>query len=262
MSEWLKGGEATALAGAPKPQKLPQPQVSPKQYPFPWKFVRSVFPHIPRRSRASQDKACAAILQYLDPEPIIEGFERIPGDPRFIVVANHYQRKGLWIAYAGAAITRVMAIRFGPSEAVVRWVVTANWPPLRIGRFQIPSPGDVLLPRVAHALWCYDVPFAGSDPAHTAKAIRTLVRDARTGDIPIGLFPEGVAGTAERMAPPLPGTGRLIGMLAQLGYPVLPVRIYETDRVTIRFGCPVPVHEVLAASDPAELAMRRVAELV
>jgi len=262
MSEWLKGGEATALAGTPKPQRHPQPQVSCRHYPFPWTFLRSVFPHIPRGSRASQDEASAAILRYLDPEPIIEGFERIPANPRLVVVANHYQRKGLWIAYAGAAITRVMAIRFGPSDAVVRWVVTANWPPLRIGGLRIPSPGDVLLPRVAHALWCYDVPFAGSDPAHTAKAIRTLVRDARTGNCPIGLFPEGVTGSAERMAPPLAGTGKLIEILARLGYPVLPVRIYETDRVTVRFGCPVPADEVLAASDPAALAMRRVAELV
>lgn len=261
MSEWLKGGEATALAGAPKPQEQPQRNLPPKHYPFPWAFLRSVFPHIPRGSRLSQDAASATIVRYLDPEPIIEGFERIPLDPRFVVVANLYQRKRLWIGYAGAVITRVMRIRFGGSDPAMRWVVTANWPPLRIGSMRVPSPCDVLLPRVAHALWCYNVPFAGPNPGQTERSIRAVVRDAPRGNCPIGLFPEGVTRAAGRIGPPLPGTGRLIDMLARVGYPLLPVRVYETDRLTIRFGCPVPPSTVLAASDPAELAMARVAEL-
>ena len=69
------------------------------------------------------------------------------------------------------------------------------------------------------------------------------------------------AGTADEIVEPLPGTNRLISMLARLGYGVLPARVYETDRLTVRFGCHIPTKELLSAPAPAELAMRRVADL-
>jgi hypothetical protein len=236
--------------------------VSDKIYPTPWDFIAALFPHVPRHTRASLDHLSELLVRRMNPEPAIEFSDRIPSSPRFVLAANHYQRKGLWIAYPAAAIMRALFTRFGPREPVIRWIVTANWPPWRIGPLRIPSPGDVLLPRVAHAVWSYDVPFAGSDPAHAAASIRQLLRDARTASQPFGLFPEGVTGTAGRIAPPLPGTDRLIAMLAKQGFPVLPARIYETDRVVVRFGYPVPPSELLTAANPAELAMTRIRDLL
>ena len=89
--------------------------------------------------------------------------------------------------------------RYGPVDPPVRWIVTANWPPLRMGPWKLPSPGDWLLPRVAQALAAIPVAFAGTNPEFTARTLRRLLRDARTLDCPIGLFPEGAAGTAGRL---------------------------------------------------------------
>jgi 1-acyl-sn-glycerol-3-phosphate acyltransferase len=236
--------------------------VSDKNYPAPWDFIAALFPHVPRLTRASHDRLSTLLVRRMDPAPVIEFSERIPSSPRFVLAANHHQRSGLWIAYPAAAIMRALFAKFGEREPIIRWIVTANWPPWRIGPLRIPSPGDVLLPRVAHAVWSYDVPFAGSNPARAAASIRQLLRDARTASQPFGIFPEGVAGTAGRIGPPLPGTDRLISMLAKQGFPVVPVRIYETDRVIIRFGDSIPPNELLSAANPAELAMTRIRELL
>src|SRR4051812_18995594 len=56
-------------------------------------FFRSVFPHVARATRASLDEASAALVRELSPKPLIECADLLPRNPRFVVVANHYQRK-------------------------------------------------------------------------------------------------------------------------------------------------------------------------
>ncbi len=229
-----------------------------KRYPMPWDFVATLFPHVPRLSRASLERCSSILVRRLEPPPLIEDAGNMPDDPRFVLAANHYQRKGLWIAYSAAAITRAVIAKFGPGDPVIRWIVTANWPPWRLGPLQVPSPGDILLPRVANALWSYDVPFAGSDPRRAAASLRRLLRDARTARQPFGIFPEGATAHAGRIEAPLPGTNRLLALLAKDGFAVLPARIHETDRLTVRFAKIIPARDLLGASSAAELVMDRI----
>jgi hypothetical protein len=126
----------------------------------------------------------------------------------------------------------------------------------------VASPGDWLLPKVAHALHCYPVSFAGSNPAFTAASLRRLLRDATRIDRPIGLFPEGVAGSAGVLTDPLPGVERLVRQLARLGLPAVPAGISESGRFVLRFGRTVPAEELLAAPDAARLLMGRIGELI
>ncbi len=232
------------------------------RYGVPWRTVFSLTPHILHHTRTSVDEFTAAVVARVNPPPIYEGLDNLPPDPRFLLVANHYQRKGLWILHPASALTQAVARRYGPTEAPIRWIVTANWPPIRLGPLRVPSPGDWLLPRVAHALHCYPVSFAGSDPTRTALSYRRLIREARAIERPIGLFPEGVAGIADRLNDPLPGVERLIAQLARTGLPALPAAIGETgDRLILRFGPPVPPDEILAAPDAARLLMSRIAGL-
>ena len=121
--------------------------------------------NIRKGTRTSVDEFTAKIAAHIQPPPLIEGV--LPGDPRFILAANHYQRKGLWILHTATVLTRAIRDRYGEGDPPVRWMVTANWPPIRVGPLSFPSPGDWLLPRVAHALWCYPVSFAGVNPAFT-----------------------------------------------------------------------------------------------
>lgn len=182
----------------------------------------------------------------MQPPPVIEGLERLPEDPRFVLAANHYQRKGLWILHPASALTQAAVQRYGAMEPPVRWLVTANWPRWRCGPFSFRSPGDLILPRVAHALWCYPVSFHGADPLFTARSLRLLLRELPHLQCPIGIFPEGVAGTAGRIGPALPGVDRLLRLIRR---PVVPAWIGERDsRLVVRFGTPVaPETDVMSA---------------
>jgi 1-acyl-sn-glycerol-3-phosphate acyltransferase len=200
------------------------------------------------------------IVSRMNPPPLVEGLDNLPESSKFVLTANHYQRKGLWILHVAAALSQAIANRY-PSVAdpPVRWMVTANWPPIRLGSWTIASPGDWLLPRVAHALHCYPVTFAGSNPRFTARTIRRILTDAATMQSPLGIFPEGVAGSASELGPPLPGVDRLLQQLAKRGLPIVPALVSENaGRLTLKFGAPEPADVVLDSPDAAQLAMNRI----
>ncbi|MBS1827839.1 MAG: hypothetical protein JST93_21190 [Acidobacteria bacterium] len=233
----------------------------PLQYGAPWGAIYRMWPSIASGSRYSVDVFSREVVSRMQPPPRSEGMENIPADPGFLICANHYQRKGMWILHPASAITQSIRAKRGPSEAPVRWVVTANWPKWRLGSWQVPNPGDWLLPRVAHALHCYPVSFAGANPAYTARSLRRLLQDARSLNAPIGLFPEGVGGAAGRIGEALPGVERLIQMLARQGVRVLPVGIREENRLVIRFGTMIEPGLLAEAGDAARLVMGRIADL-
>ncbi len=210
----------------------------PVTYPVPWDLVFGLTGHIRRGTRRDLNDFTARVVERMQPPPLVEGLEHLPEDPRFVLVANHYQRKGLWILHPASVLTQAIVARYGPLNPPVRWLVTANWPRWRMGPFSFRSPGDLLLPRVAHALWCYPVSFHGADPAFTARSLLRLLRELSSIACPIGVFPEGVAGVAGKLGPALPGIDRL---LRRIGRPVVPARIGEHGgRLGVRFAPPVP----------------------
>ena len=221
--------------------------MTPQSHPVPWKQVLALTRHIRDGSLAPMGRLYADIASRLVPVPEIVGEDRLPAQSRFLLVANHYQRPGLWIAYPAALIADVISRHYRIPDLPVRWLVTANWPRWRLGPWRFPSPGDWLLPRVAAATGCFSIPFAGSDPMHTARSLRRLLREVATSPCPIGLFPEGVAGQAGRPAPPLPGVDRLIRRLAGTGLPAVPVHIDEIDgRLSVSFLETVPAVDVFS----------------
>ncbi len=239
------------------------PQIPSIRYPVPWDQVFSLWRHVADGTRRNVDDFSAKIVAKMDPGPVYEGLENLPADPRFLLVANHYQREGLWIIHVASALTQAIANRYGrETDPPVRWVVTANWPPWKLGPWTLPSPGDILLPKVAHALSCFPVGFAGANPAYTARTIKRILRAVPTLNRPIGLFPEGVAGSAGLLHPPLEGVDRLIALLAKRGWPALPVGVSEAGRFVIRFGKLVDAEELIQTGDAAGLLMGRVSQLL
>lgn len=234
----------------------------PISYPVPWDVIYGLTPHLANGTQESIDEFTRKVVAKMEPPPVYEGLENLPDHPRFVLVPNHYQRKGLWILHSASAVTRAIRHKYGPGDPPVRWVVTANWPPIRLGPIRIPSPGDILLPRVAHALCCYPVSFAGNNPKFTAQSIRRILKDARTMDRPIGIFPEGVAGVAGHITEPLPGVDRVLAHLGKLGLPAVPCGIREAGRFYIRFGEPIPPQVLASAEDAARLCLDAVKRLV
>ncbi len=231
-------------------------------YPIPWRLVFGLGPHIAKGTRTSVDSFSAGIVAQMQPEPQIRGRENLPESACFVLVANHFQREGMWILHPAAVLTQAIRKHYGPGDPPVRWVVTANWPRIHVGPLSFASPGDLLLPRVAHALHCYPVSFAGCNQAFTARSIRRILREAPKSGRPLGLFPEGVAGAAGKISQPLPGVDRLLLHLAKAGMPVVPAGVSEDGRLIVHFGVVIGTREVMAAADPAALAMQRVSELM
>lgn len=235
----------------------------PIRYPVPWDQVMSLFPHVKNGTRRNVDDFSGKIVSKMTPGPVFQGLEHLPENPRFILVANHYQREGLWIIHVASALTQAIADRYGrQTDPPVHWMVTANWPPIKVGPWRFPSPGDWLLPRVAHALSCFPVSFAGNNPAYTASTLKRILKASDHLKRPIGIFPEGVAGAAGRLTDPLPGIERFLPLLAKRGWPAVPAGISEEGRFLIRFGEMVRPEEILAAPDAAKLLMARVARLM
>jgi hypothetical protein len=223
----------------------------------PWRQVFALTPHIGQRTRYSVRRFTEESVRVLQPAPEVLGLDQLPVSPRFVLAANHYQRPGLWILHPCSVITVALQRHYELDDPPIRWIVTANWPPWKLGGLTIPSPGDWLLPRVAHALHCYPVSFAGTDPALTARSYRALLKDL---DRPLGLFPEGVHGTAFHEADPLPGVERLILLLAKKNWPVVPCHITENeDRLQVRFRETMQPAEILkAGGQAARLVMDRI----
>lgn len=234
----------------------------PVQYAVPWDLVFGLTPHIANGTRRDVDDFSASVVARMDPAPVFENLENIPTAGKFLVIPNHFERPGVWILHSASAVTQGVRQVLGPGNPPVHWVVTANWPPMRVGPWTIPSPGDILLPKVAHALHCFPVSFARLNPGFTAASIRRLLKAAPTLVRPIGIFPEGVAGTADHIADPLPGVERLIAHLAKLGYAAVPVGIREEDRLIVRFGTAISSSELAASSNAAQLLMNHVRQLV
>lgn len=228
-----------------------------KQYPVPWRQVFALTSHIGRGTRYSVRRFTEESRKLLQPEPEVAGLENLPAGPRFLLAANHYQRPGLWILHPCSVITVALQRHYMLADPPVRWIVTANWPPWKLGPLTLPSPGDWLLPRVAHALHCYPVSFTGTNPALTARSYRALLKEI---DRPLGLFPEGVQGTAAAIGDPLPGVERLVLLLAKKGIPAVPCRISEKEnRLQVRFHETLQPEELLAAGEhAARLLMDRI----
>jgi hypothetical protein len=232
-------------------------------YPIPWDLVFGLWPNMLHRTATSVDAFSAGICSRIQPEPLITGWENLPLSPRFVLAANHYQRPGLWIMHAASVLTQAIRKHYGPGDPPIRWMVTANWPPIKLGPLRFRSPGDILLPRVADALACYPVSFAGSNPAYTARSLRRILREAPHLDRPLGVFPEGVGGIAGKLSDPLPGVARLFSLLAKHGLPVQPAGISERQgRLAVRFGTGISCAEITAAPEAGQLAMQRIAQLV
>jgi hypothetical protein len=233
----------------------------PLSYPVPWRVIARLGPHIAQGTRSDVGNIYRDFVSRMKPGPLVQGLEHLPASPRFILAANHYQRKGLWIAHIASVLACGLADRYN-STPPIRFLVTANWPRWHIGPLTLPSPGDVLLPRVAHAAWCYAVPFSGTNPTITGRSLRRLLKDASHLQCPIGVFPEGADATAGKLQPPLEGIGRLLSLLAERGWPVQPAGVSESGRFIVKFGRTISTDEVRRALNPGQLVMDRIRDLV
>ncbi len=213
-----------------------------------------------RRSFAGDGKAVMAANPY---PRRLEGLENVPRAGPFILVMNHYNRPGLRPQICGFIISATIA-DLRPREPEIAWVFAEE-----LERFiyaPLPVPAWLMrwmFRRLAQMYGLVAMPRQWRRPMERAVALRRLLQILATR--PIGLTPEA-AGPGILQKPP-PGTGLLLSRLAEPGYPLLPVGIYEEadGTLVIKFGPPfhLDAGEVAAkererwASDAVMIAIGR-----
>jgi len=214
----------------------------------------------------------ADAMEYIDavrPSPVIEGEENIPATGPFCAVANHYERRGLWIGFPSSLLVAAVARR-RPGEPPLHIAVVDQ---TRLWEGRVPVPGTRwAYRRVAVCYAMVTIPARESDTAGRAAAMRRLARLAlappRGRGEPICFYPEGEAGTASGMTDALPGTGAFLALLGRAGVPILPVGFAEVgDRLLGRIGRPFSLSIAPASGDERDrmarrMAMERIAALV
>jgi len=222
-----------------------------------------------RRGETSLLGDAADIVAATRPAPLLDGAERIPAAGPFVAVANHCQRRGLWIGFPSALLTRAVADR-RPGAPPLHWAIVAETR-LRGGRLVVPGTAWAYR-EVARCYEMVELPprldRVGGRAAGLIRLARLALPPPRGRGEPIALYPEGESGTAAGLGHALPGTGSFLALLAAGGVPTLPVGFAEVDgRLTARIGTPF----LLSTSggdrgrrdaDARDEVMRRLAALV
>ncbi len=179
----------------------------------------------------------------MNPRPVIEGEDNIPADGRFIIVANHYNRLGLWIVLCGCAISVAVARRRATRDDV-RWVITSEWQNERLLGLPVPATlYRIAFGRTTGMFGMITMPVAPKDVRGRAAAlleIRSVLRPREGGrDGVVGIFPEHTEVPGLPLHEARKGTGLFFLYLSESGVPILPVGLAEIGGVLrVRFGPP------------------------
>lgn len=220
------------------------------RYPFPWDRFLGLMRDVPA-GRRSLLADCRAMVSRVEPPPLVDGAHLIPAAGPLVVAANHYQRRGLWIAWPGALITVAVATR---RDETLCWLVTGGlrWMQWRDAGPEVPGTRR-LFRRVASTYGMTALPLTGR--MERAAAIRSWLDRAEEARA-LGVFPEGLAGGSGGLRAPERGFDVLCHVLARSSVPFLPCGVFEREgRLHVYFGEPVCARE-------GDEVMRAIAQLL
>jgi hypothetical protein len=227
-------------------------------YPFPLRITLKICFAILKCKPLSFREDALQAVRSLSSQFLILGKEFIPSRGPCLVTVNHYHREGFSAWWIPFAISSAIPID-------VHWLITAAW------RFEGKLMSKVLeyfsrkiIRGIARVYGFTTTPPMPPDPGEVkegAASIRKLLKFADTHPQAfIGLAPEGRDSISGELLPPPPGSGRLIGHLANRGYCILPAAIYEAlsqkkgtapSCLVLRFG-PAYTIEIPRQASPQE----------
>lgn len=183
------------------------------------------------------------VVRHMPVPPLVRGSDRIPEAGGFMVVGNHYERPGLWMAWPALLISHVVRERTGTD---VHWVAIQEWE--RFTLHGVPIPRAVTRAVFERAFRTYGIiamPLPDAPAAARAGSMRSAAHDVKRGGI-LGLMPEGTIGPTPELLPARVGAGSFLLFLAGSGARLLPVGIFEEEgRLVTEFG--EPFHLALPA---------------
>jgi 1-acyl-sn-glycerol-3-phosphate acyltransferase len=168
--------------------------------------------------------------------PVALDTDLVPRNGSFVIVGNHYERPGLWMAWPAVFVSRVIAETTGHE---VRWIAIQEWEDFSLLRIHIPR--GLIRRLFERAFGTYGIiPMAPPDAPRAARAasMRAAVEELRRGQV-LGLMPEGTVGSTPELLAAREGAGSFLLLLAATGAQILPVGLYEKDdSLVARFGEP------------------------
>lgn len=206
-----------------------------QNHPFPLGLSLRILASVALAWPRSFATVAERLLASFRPEPRVEDAHHIPPAGPFILVANHYERPGLSLAWGVLVATWAISRRCPGAE--VHWVASAEWQghPLWV----LPVPDLFwrwLFARGAKSYRFLLIPPQAGKVRERAGAIRSAQKLALQGGI-IGIAPEGESGDGLREA--RLGSGSFLLLLSRGEIPLLPVGISEREGIlTAAFGPP------------------------
>jgi 1-acyl-sn-glycerol-3-phosphate acyltransferase len=176
------------------------------------------------------------VLGQMPMPPLVRGADRIPEDGKFVVVANHYERPGLWMAWPAILISHVVQTR---TTLETHWIAIQEWEAFSLWGIQIPRRLiRVVFERAFSTYGIIAMPPTDAPAAARAGALRASAAEAKRGSI-LGLMPEGTVGSTPELLHAREGAGVFLLLLAATGVRILPAGLYEEhDRLVANFGDP------------------------
>ena len=212
--------------------------VVPKQprYPFPRRWILEMGQAMLFKTPRSIVEDSALAVHSMPVAPQVSGLEHLPPEGSFVLLANHYQRPGLWIGWSGAVLIEAVTSQ---RDVEIQFVTTDR---ARVGRFEVPGT-HWIFERVATVWGLQRVTpgvFGVRDERRQRYALLHLMRVLRRRSQPpvcLIMMPEGDEGTASGLIEPVPGSGRALAAISGLGIPLVPAAVWEEDgRLQVRFG--------------------------
>jgi 1-acyl-sn-glycerol-3-phosphate acyltransferase len=177
-----------------------------------------------------------AVLGHMPMPPLVRGGDRIPEEGQFVVVANHYERPGLWMAWPAILISHVVRTRTGLET---RWIAIQEWEAFSLRGIDIPR-GLIraVFERAFATYGLIAMPSPDAPAISRAGAMRSSAGEAKRGSI-LGLLPEGTVGPTPELLHAREGAGLFLLLLAANGARIVPVGLYEEEgRLVAGFGEP------------------------
>lgn len=167
----------------------------------------------------------------------IEGLGNVAAEGSFVLVMNHFSRRGLRPYHCAMVVTAAIATR-RPGGPEVRWAFTSEYIGVRLGPLPVPRWFlRWLFRRIARTYGFTIIARRPERGMERAAALRELARALERG--PIALTPEGLESRGQ-LIEPAPGTGLFLASLCRRGAPLLPVGLWEDGAGVfhVRFGQP------------------------
>jgi hypothetical protein len=228
-------------------------------YSYPLRLAPGLIADLLFSGKRSFRKDGLACLQRLEPPLRLLGEENIPRGGPCLITFNHYYRPGFgawWMALAIAATVPVDIhfVMTGELTFPGKWyaplgMAGSHWLLRRFGKIY----GFTTMP---------PMPPRPLDAAARSRSVRAALTYAKNHpqDI-IGLAPEGGDQPGGVLTWPPAGAGRFVLLLAEQGFPILPVGCFEEDgSFCLRFGEPFEL--AVPGNQSADVRDRAAAEMV